>query len=523
MADIEIRQTSPGAFYIKVHDTDNVAIIVNDQGLKAGTRFPDGLELIEHIPQGHKVALVDIPAQGEIVRYGEVIGYAVRAIPQGSWIDESLVALPEAPPLNTLPLATRVPEPMPALEGYTFEGFRNPDGSVGTKNLLGISTSVHCVAGVVDFVVKIIERDLLPKYPNVDGVVGLNHLYGCGVAINAPAAIVPIRTIHNIALNPNFGGEVMVVGLGCEKLVPEKLLQGTEDTQAIPVDSASIVRLQDEQHVGFRSMVDDILQVAERHLAKLNQRKRETCPASELVVGMQCGGSDAFSGVTANPAVGYASDLLVRCGATVMFSEVTEVRDAIHLLTPRAINEEVGKRLLEEMAWYDNYLDMGKTDRSANPSPGNKKGGLANVVGKALGSIAKSGQRAIVEVLYPGQRPTKRGLIYAATPASDFVCGTQQVASGITVQVFTTGRGTPYGLMAVPVIKMATRTELANRWFDLMDINAGTIATGEESIEDVGWKLFHFILDVASGRKKTFSDQWGLHNQLAVFNPAPVT
>jgi altronate dehydratase/Ser-tRNA(Ala) deacylase AlaX len=357
MADIEIRQESPTAFYIKVHDTDNVAIIVNDYGLKAGTRFPDGLELIEHIPQGHKVALVDIPAKGEIVRYGEVIGYAVRAIPQGSWIDESLVELPKAPPLNTLPLATRVPEPLPPLEGYTFEGYRNADGSVGTKNLLGISTSVHCVAGVVDYVVKIIERDLLPKYPNVDGVVGLNHLYGCGVAINAPAAIVPIRTIHNIALNPNFGGEVMVVGLGCEKLQPEKLLMGTEDVQAIPVDEASIVRLQDEQHLGFRSMVDDILQVAERHLAKLNKRQRETCPASELVVGTQCGGSDAFSGVTANPAVGYASDLFVRCGATVMFSEVTEVRDAIHLLTPRAANEEVGKRLLEEMAWYDNYLD----------------------------------------------------------------------------------------------------------------------------------------------------------------------
>lgn len=236
-----------------------------------------------------------------------------------------------------------------------------------------------------------------------------------------------------------------------------------------------------------------------------------------------CGGSDAFSGVTANPAVGYASDLLVRCGATVMFSEVTEVRDAIHLLTPRAINEEVGKRLLEEMAWYDNYLDSGQTDRSANPSPGNKKGGLANVVEKALGSIAKSGKSAIAEVLSPGQRPTKRGLIFAATPASDFVCGTQQVASGITVQVFTTGRGTPYGLVAVPVIKMATRTELANRWYDLMDINAGTIATGEETIEEVGQKLFRFILDVASGRKKTFSDRWGLYNQLAVFNPAPVT
>ncbi|HAT1620184.1 TPA: galactarate dehydratase [Raoultella planticola] len=523
MADIEIRQESPTAFYIKVHETDNVAIIVNDRGLTAGTRFPDGLTLIEHIPQGHKVALVDIPVHGDIIRYGEVIGYAVRDIPQGSWIDESLVELPKAPPLNTLPLANKVPAPLPALTGYTFEGYRNADGSVGTRNLLGITTSVHCVAGVVDYVVKMIERDLLPKYPNVDGVVGLNHLYGCGVAINAPAAVIPVRTIHNLALNPNFGGEVMVVGLGCEKLQPERLLQGTDDVQPIAVDSASIIRLQDEQHVGFQSMVDDILQVAERHLAKLNARQRETCPASELVVGMQCGGSDAFSGVTANPAVGYASDLLVRCGATVMFSEVTEVRDAIHLLTPRAINEEVGKRLLEEMAWYDNYLDSGQTDRSANPSPGNKKGGLANVVEKALGSIAKSGKSAIAEVLSPGQRPTKRGLIFAATPASDFVCGTQQVASGITLQVFTTGRGTPYGLVAVPVIKMATRTELANRWYDLMDINAGTIATGEETIEEVGQKLFGFILDVASGRKKTFSDRWGLYNQLAVFNPAPVT
>ncbi len=523
MSDIKISQQAPAAFYIKVHETDNVAIIVNDNGLKAGARFADGLTLIEHIPQGHKVALVDIPAQGEIIRYGEVIGYAVRDIPQGSWIDESLVELPKAPPLHTLPLATRVPDPLPPLEGYTFEGYRNADGSVGTKNLLGITTSVHCVAGVVDYVIKIIERDLLPRYPNVDGVVGLNHLYGCGVAINAPAAVIPIRTIHNIALNPNFGGEVMIIGLGCEKLQPERLLEGTEDVQAIQVNEASIVRLQDEHHVGFKSMVDDILAVAERHLAKLNQRQRESCPASELVVGMQCGGSDAFSGVTANPAVGYASDLLVRCGATVMFSEVTEVRDAIHLLTPRAINEEVGRRLLEEMAWYDNYLDMGKTDRSANPSPGNKKGGLANVVEKALGSIAKSGQSAIVEVLSPGQRPTKRGLIYAATPASDFVCGTQQVASGITLQVFTTGRGTPYGLLAVPVIKMATRTALANRWYDLMDINAGTIATGEATIEDVGWELFKLILEVASGRRQTFSDRWGLRNALAIFNPAPVT
>lgn len=509
--------------YIKVHDSDNVAIVVNDRGLPKGALFSCGLQLLEHVPQGHKVALENIAAGGEIVRYGEIIGHAQRAILRGCWIDESLVSLPEAPELQRLPLANKVPAPLPPLAGYRFQGYRNADGSVGTKNLLGITTSVQCVAGVVDYVVKIIERDLLPRYPNVDGVVGLNHLYGCGVAINAPAAVVPIRTIHNLALNPNFGGEVMVVGLGCEKLQPERLLQGTPDVQAISLDESHIIRLQDEKHRGFRSMVDDILTLAERHLKRLNRRQRESCAASELVVGMQCGGSDAFSGVTANPAVGFASDLLVRCGATVMFSEVTEVRDAVHLLTPRVADEQVGKRLLEEMAWYDAYLEAGQSDRSANPSPGNKKGGLANVVEKALGSIAKSGTSAIVEVLSPGQRPTKRGLIYAATPASDFVCGTQQLASGITIQVFTTGRGTPYGLPAVPVIKMATRSALADRWYDLMDINAGTIATGEATIEQVGWQLFELILDIASGRKQTWSDQWGLHNALAVFNPAPVT
>ncbi len=508
---------------IRVHEHDNVAIVVNTLGLPAGTQFADGLTLTEHVPQGHKVALQTIHQGGAIVRYGEVIGYAVRDIACGSWIDESLVALPEAPPLASLPLATQVPPDLPPLEGYTFEGYRNADGSVGTRNLLGITTSVHCVAGVVDHVVQIIERELLPRYPNVDGVVALNHLYGCGVAINAPAAVVPIRTIHNLALNANFGGEVMVISLGCEKLQPERLLTGTPDVQAISLDDDDIVRLQDEKLVGFGAMVKAILQVAERHLQRLNQRQRETCPASELIVGMQCGGSDAFSGITANPAVGFASDLLVRCGATVMFSEVTEVRDAIHLLTPRVINEEVGKRLLEEMAWYDNYLDQGNTDRSANPSPGNKKGGLANVVEKALGSIAKSGRSAIVEVLSPGQRPTRRGLIYAATPASDFVCGTQQLASGITLQVFTTGRGTPYGLSMVPVIKVSTRTQLAERWPDLIGIDAGRVVSGRLSLEEMGWEVFQCYLDVASGRRQTWAERHRLHNDLALFNPAPVT
>nr|WP_217336359.1 UxaA family hydrolase [Gilliamella apis] len=296
---------------------------------------------------------------------------------------------------------------------------------------------------------------------------------------------------------------------------------GAHDTIPIKLEDDDLVTLQDEH--GFKAMVDHILRVAEKHLQRLNQRKRETVPASELIVGMQCGGSDAFSGVTSNPSVGFASDLLVRCGATIMFSEVTEVRDGIHLLTPRAADEEVGKALIREMQWYDEYLAAGKVDRSANTTPGNKKGGLNNIVEKAMGSIAKSGTSPIVEVLSPGQRPTKKGLIFAATPASDFVCGAQQVASGITLQVFTTGRGTPYGLAMVPVIKMSSRNIVAEQWFDLIDISAGDIALGEATIEDIGWRLFHLILDVASGRKQPWSDHWKLYNPLAIFNPAPVT
>ncbi|WP_252106467.1 MULTISPECIES: galactarate dehydratase [unclassified Halomonas] len=512
---------------IQVHPSDNVAIVIEHGGLEAGVRINDDCTTTMPIPQGHKVALRPIEQNDDILRYGEVIGTAVVAIERGAHVNEHNVRLPIAPALEELPLATREPPAQEPLEGYTFEGFRNPDGSVGTKNVLGITTSVQCVAGTVEYVVGRIKRELLPRFPNVDDVVGLNHSYGCGVAINAPAAIVPIRTLKNIALNPNFGNEIMVIGLGCEKLQPSTLLEDRpvkiyENTEAADPD-ANVLSMQDESFEGFGEMVDGILAMAERHLERLNKRRRETCPASELAVGMQCGGSDAFSGVTANPAVGFATDLIVRAGGSVMFSEVTEVRDAIHLLTPRAIDREVGQALIDQMSWYDDYLLQGQADRSANPSPGNKKGGLSNVVEKALGSVIKSGNSPIVDVIGPGERLRRKGLTFAATPASDFICGTLQLAAGMNLQVFTTGRGTPYGLAMVPVLKVATNSHLARRWHDIIDLDAGRVATGEASIEDLGWELFHLILDVASGRKQAAADRLGIHNDLVLFNPAPVT
>ena len=520
------RPTSRLPITISMHEHDNVAIVGNDGGLAAGVALASGLVLRDRVPQGHKVALVDLAVDAPVLRYGIPIGYALKDIPAGSWVHERLLKMPAARELDHLPIATIKPAPMPPLTGYTFEGFRNADGSVGTRNILAITQTVQCVAAVTDFAVQRIKAVLLPKFPNVDDVVALEHGYGCGVAIDAPGAEIPIRTLRNMSLNPNFGGEVMLVSLGCEKLQPERLMPPGSiaiiDERNL-ADALDVVCLQDDEHVGFMSMVESIMRQAEQHLKRLNARVRETVPASELVVGVQCGGSDAFSGVTANPAVGFCTDLLVRAGASVMFSETTEVRDGIDQLTSRATTPEVAAAMIREMAWYDAYLARGGADRSANTTPGNKKGGLSNIVEKAMGSIVKSGTSPISGVLAPGEKLKQKGLTYAATPASDFICGTLQLAAGMNLHVFTTGRGTPYGLAAVPVIKVATRTDLARRWHDLMDINAGSIADGSATIEQVGWEMFRLMLEVASGRKKTWAEQWKLHNALVLFNLAPVT
>jgi len=524
---------NPAPLYITMHEHDNVAIVANDGGLPAGTVFASGLKLIDKVPQGHKVALVDLPAGAPVLRYNVVIGHTTRDVPAGSWVHERLLEMPAARSLEGLPIGTARGPALAPLESYTFQGYRNVDGSVGSRNILAITQTVQCVAGVTDHAVQRIKAELLPRFPNVDDVVALEHGYGCGVAIDAPGATIPIRTLRNISLNPNFGGEVMLVSLGCEKLQPRRLMPpGTiplvdESSVAdvgVNADAAlDVVCLQDEAHVGFMSMVESIMRQAEEHLERLNARRRETVPASELVVGVQCGGSDAFSGVTANPAVGFCTDLLVRAGATVMFSEVTEVRDGIDQLTARAATPEVAEAMIREMAWYDAYLQKGHADRSANTTPGNKMGGLSNIVEKAMGSIVKSGSAPISGVLSPGEKVRQKGLIFAATPASDFICGTLQLAAGINLHVFTTGRGTPYGLAQVPVIKVATRSDLARRWHDLMDVNAGRIADGSATIGEVGWELFRLMLEVASGTKKTWAEHWKLHNSLVLFNPGPVT
>jgi galactarate dehydratase len=262
---------------ITMHERDNVAIVANDGGLPAGTVLPSGVVLRDHVPQGHKVALEDFAEGAAVRRYDVPIGYAVKPIRAGSWVHERLLKMPAARELDaTLPIATVKPEPQAPLEGYTFEGYRNPDGSVGTRNILAITQTVQCVAGVVDYAVKRIKDELLPRFPNVDDVVALDHGYGCGVAIDAPEAIIPIRTLRNISLNPNFGGEVMVVSLGCEKLQPERLLppgtipvldeRNVADVGVTAEAGLDVVCLQSEHHVGFISMIESIKDTALLHL-----------------------------------------------------------------------------------------------------------------------------------------------------------------------------------------------------------------------------------------------------------------
>ena len=499
---------------VKINEADNVAIAV--QEIKAGTEVEKDLIARQDIPQAHKIALTKIPAGEPVIRYGVILGYAMNDIEKGDWINEFMLELPTPPSVDDMEYATNIVTDLPEAPVKTFEGYRNPNGGyAGTRNILGISTTVQCVTGVLNVAVKRIREELLPKYPNVDAVVPINHAYGCGVAINAPEAEIPIRALRNLVKHPNFGGQVMVVSLGCEKLTVERLLD-KED-----ISPENVIVLQEQK--GFDAMIRAIMEMADKKLAILNKRKRETLPLSDLCIGMQCGGSDAFSGVSANPSAGYAADMLVNAGATVMFSEVTEVRDGVHYIAQRCVNKEVCDKLAAEMKWYDHYLEEGQVDRSANPTPGNKKGGLCNIVEKAMGSIAKSGTSPIVEVLSPAERPTKKGLIYAATPASDIVCGPSQLASGITLQVFMTGRGTPYGLAAAPVIKVCSRNEMKEMWQDLIDVNAGPVATGEADISQVGTELFNKIIAVASGKEQSFAEKYQLHNDLCIFNPAPIT
>ena len=495
---------------IHISPIDNVVVALHP--IAKGTLVEvDGLAVtaLEDIPQGHKMAVKPIKNGENVIKYGFPIGHATADAEPGTWMHTHNVHTNLSGEVEYSYNPAPDLAPLPKVEPETFMGFRRKDGRAAIRNEIWIIPTVGCVNDIAKKMVAD-NQDLVTG--TIEGLYTFTHPFGCSQTGHDHAQTR--KLLAALVRHPNAAA-VLVLHLGCENLQHDQFV---EELGGYDHDRVKFLTCQD---------VDDEFTAARDILKELaayaGQFKREPIPVSELVVGMKCGGSDGLSGITANPSAGYAADMLVKGGATVLFSEVTEVRDGVPMLAARCVSAEVRDKLAAEMKWYDDYLAEGGVDRDANPTPGNKKGGLANIVEKAMGSIAKSGTSPIVEVLSPAEKPTKHGLIFAATPASDIVCGPSQVASGIGLQVFMTGRGTPYGLDVAPVIKVCSRNEMKDHWFDLIDISAGHIATGEATIADVGTEIFNLILDVASGTKQPYSDQYGFHNDMCIFNPAPIT
>jgi len=491
---------------LRLSSIDNVEVVV---GSKNGNITP-----------GSKVACQEISKGSAVIKLGVAIGIATENISEGSIVDHRVMDELEMPMVRRNDQNRQAAISLPSHLTH-FNGYLNLDGSAGTRNYLCIATSVQCVSGVAEHAVKKIRDELLPLYKNVDGIVLLNHAYGCGVAIDAPEAKIPRRTLNNLMRNPNFGGYVLLVGLGCEKLRHEMMLSQISENEEAAHYRYDSLYLQSVVETGFAALVSAIVKKAEQALVFLDSRCREKMPISSLVIGMQCGGSDAFSAITANPMLGHMSDALVAAGAATIFSENTECMDAEPFLVERCANDEVASALRKEFEWYRNYLTKGGVDRAANTTPGNRIGGLSTISEKALGSIAKSGTAPIIDVISPGERSRRQGLSYLSGPASDFICGTLQLAAGANMHVFTTGRGTPYSLDGFPVLKVSTNTNLAERWFDIIDYDAGQMLTGK-SLEQSVIEFLELIVRTASGLQTT-AERLGISNDIVLFNPAPVT
>lgn len=496
---------------------DNVLTCVNENGIKKGNLIEEfNVTTKDDISFGHKILLNDVKKDDPIVRYGNVIAYASKDLISGELINENNTYIRKTSDIRKAKSEFNLRDSgyeIPDISDKTFLGYINSDGSVGTKNIFAINTTVQCTAGIVNRAVEILREKHLSKFPNIDDVVAINHLYGCGVAINAKDSNIPKDIITNISKNPNLIGENYVISLGCEKFLPY---------EAFPdIDKENILIVQEIE--GYEKILNEIIEKSLEKMTLLNERKRVPVSVSKLNLGVQCGGSDAFSGITANPVIGYAVDAFAKAGAKVCFSEVTEVRDGAEILLQRMRDSNIREQFINDLIWYDDYLARGEVDRSENPAPGNKKGGLINVVDKAMGSINKSGFSEIVDVVTYGQSLKKPGLSFLSTSASDFVCGTSQLAAGVTLQLFATGRGTPYNLREYPVIKISSNSKLGKFWFDLIDLDAGKIIEGKETIESLGEKLIDLIIKVASGETKTMADIHEIYNDLSVFNPAPIT
>jgi altronate hydrolase len=503
----------PAADVILLHPADNVCVAV--RALPAGAKVDLGGKSVttsEAIRPGHKLAIAPLAEGQPAIKYGQVIGFATSTIEPGSWVHTHNLAAgrfqrDHAP-------SSAVPPAQPPLEGYSFQGYRRPGGKAGTRNYLALISSVNCSASVCRHVARRFDASVLRSFPNVDGVLAFAHGGGCGIEHNGLQHKILNRVQGGMARHPNIGG-YLIVGLGCETVTPGFLL---EDQRLVQISGVGGSKAAERPPVlvmqdlgGTQNTIDAAARLIGELLPRANDVRRQSIPASELVLGTNCGGSDGNSGITANPALGAAADLLVAAGGTVILGETTEIYGAEQLLTRRARSPAVAQKLIDRIAWWEWYSGLFGNTPDNNPSLGNKEGGLTTIYEKSLGAVAKGGSTALCEVYEYAEQVTAKGLVVMDTPGLDPVSVTGIVAGGANLVVFTTGRGSCFGFKPAPSIKVATNTPLYERMEGDMDLDAGTILAGR-SVAEIGREIFNLMLEVASGRK-TKSEELGVGDE----------
>jgi altronate hydrolase len=477
---------------LRLNNADNVVVARVD--LAPGALVEGNVTAQDHVPAGHKVATGPI-VKGEAVRkYDQIIGFASLDINPGDHVHVHNCAMGDFERDYAIGSEVKPIDYITGGERASFEGYVRSNGRVGTRNYIGVLTSVNCSASVARFIARDMERSgLLENYPGVDGVVALTHSTGCGMAGAGEGYENLQRVLWGHARHPNFAG-ILMVGLGCEVNQIDFLLE------AYGIDRGPLFQTMNIQDAGgVRKTVDWGMDMVKEMLPEAAKAKRQTVSAEHLSVALQCGGSDGYSGITANPALGYAADLVTRHGGQAILAETPEIYGAEHLLTRRAVSDDVGNKLIERIKWWEDYTARNGGEMDNNPSPGNKKGGLTTILEKSLGAAAKGGTTNLAGVYKYGEPATAKGFVFMDSPGYDPASITGQVSSGANVVCFTTGRGSVYGNKPCPSIKLATNTTMYNKMSEDMDVNCGEIADGNVSVEEKGTEIFRKFLSIASG------------------------
>ena len=493
--------TSDRSKTIRLHPDDNVVVVRVDiaPGEKIGSQDQP---CKNPIPAGHKVATRPISPGKPIIKYGQIIGFAGEAIQPGEHVHTHNVTLKDFSRETDMGSDVAAPHGLRPVEAASFEGIVRSDGRVATRNYIGIIPTVNCSAGVARLIADGIAAELLPGHPNIDGVVALGHQSGCCSPGDSEGLQILQRTLAGYARHPNFGA-VLVVGLGCEVNQVECL---TDNTGLVENRQLKILDIQSTG--GTRATVEKGMALIRQMLPDADRVQRQPVPASRILLGLECGGSDAYSGISANPALGAAVDLLVESGGTAILSETPEIYGAEHLLVRRAASPEVGEKLLQRIRWWEAHTARLESAIDNNPTPGNKAGGITTIMEKSLGAVAKAGSTNLMAVYEYAQPVGEKGLVFMDTPGYDPASVTGMVAGGANLVCFTTGRGSVYGTKPVPILKLASNSPMYRRLADDMDVNCGEIVDGDRSVEQLGEIIFQRILETASGRK-TRSEQHG--------------